>query len=76
MVLDVFMGAPGPLLRPPGLLWVGFGGALGVSGAVFLMISWSGEAFEAKTAKYIRKKNDDPLERFAVLLATTAASTT
>ena len=36
MVLDVFRGAPGPLLASPGLLWVAFGGALGVSGGVFV----------------------------------------
>ena len=41
-VLDVFRGAPGPLLVSPGLLWVAFGGALGVSGGAFLMITESG----------------------------------
>ena len=34
-VFDVFRGAPGLLLGSPGLLWVGFGGAPGVSGIVF-----------------------------------------
>ena len=57
MVLDVFRGAPGPLLASPGLLWVAFGGALGVSGGVFLMIFLVRRGLRSENGEML--ENDD-----------------
>ena len=59
MVLDVFRGAPGPLLGSPGLLWVAFGGALGVSGGVFLMIFLVRRGLRSENGEML--DFDDPL---------------
>ena len=59
MVFDVFRGAPGLLLGSPGLLWVGFGGALGVSGDVFWMIFLAQRGLRSENCEML--ENDDPL---------------
>ena len=59
MVLDVFRGAPGSLLASPGLLWVAFGGALGVSGSVLFMFFLVRRGLRSENGEML--DFDDPL---------------
>ena len=54
MVLDVFRGAPGPLLGSAGLLLVAFEGALGVSGDVFLMIFFTRRGLRSENLDFLK----------------------
>ena len=64
MVFDIFWGAHGLLLASPGLLWVGFGGVLGVFGGAFWLIFSFRRGLRSENFEML--ENDDLLNEFAV----------
>ena len=64
MVFHIFWGAHGLLLASPGLLWVGFGGVLGVSGSAFWLILFFRRVLQSENFKML--ENDDPLHEIAL----------
>ena len=64
MVFDIFWGAHGLLLASPGLLWVGFGGVLGVFGGAFWLIFSFRRGLRSENFEML--ENDDPLNEFVV----------
>ena len=61
MVFDIFWGAHGLLLASPGLLWVGFGGVLGVF-VVFLLLFRRG----LRSENFETLENDDSLNEIQI----------